>query len=582
MKSQNLKMSTRLLLGFSAMGGLLVLLAVVSLFNVASIGAEFDQVINDRYAKINEATAVKNELNDVARAVRNLFIMSDAQQLKAQYTEIEDAGKLITGHLETLDRSITSEAGKAALAAVTRERVNYLRTRDKLLDETRKGDLEAAKVTLLNENRPAQLAYMQKLDELIKLQQDLMAQSATEVQTAVTETRWIVLGVLALSFVAGSLTSLWIIRSTTGPLELGVKVARGVSEGDLAQDFRADGTNETGQLLAALHEMKTRLASIVGGVRSGAEGVATAAEQIAQGNSDLSQRTEEQASALQQTAASMEQLSSTVKLNADNAKQANQLALGASGVAQQGGEVVARVVSTMKGIDQSSKKIADIIGVIDGIAFQTNILALNAAVEAARAGEQGRGFAVVAGEVRNLAQRSAEAAREIKTLITHSVEQVEQGSELVDQAGRTMTEVVGAIKRVSDIVAEISAASAEQSSGVAQVGQAVTQMDQATQQNAALVEESAAAAESLRHQAQQLVEAVAVFRLGGASTIATIAAARPSTPRVAVKPAPRPSGGAPARSEAAAPVAAAPAAAHAAGPAKAAVVNDASQEWESF
>ena len=259
--------------------------------------------------------------------------------------------------------------------------------------------------------------------------------------------------------------------------------------------------------------MNDKLANIVGGVRANAEGVATASAQIAQGNQDLSQRTEEQASALEETAASMEQLSSTVKQNADNAKQANQLAIGASTVAVKGGEVVGEVVTTMKGINDSCKKIADIISVIDGIAFQTNILALNAAVEAARAGEQGRGFAVVATEVRNLAGRSAEAAKEIKSLITASVERVEQGTALVDQAGVTMTEVVNAIKRVTDIMGEISAASAEQSAGVSQVGEAVGQMDQVTQQNAALVEESAAAAESLKGQAHAMVQAVAFFKL---------------------------------------------------------------------
>jgi methyl-accepting chemotaxis protein len=513
--SNKLKLSTRLLLGFSALGALLMGLAAVTVFNLASIGAEFDTVMHDRYAKIVTVVAVKNELNEVARAIRNVLIMTDPEEQKSQFAEIERSSAAISAHLSALDKSIASPAGQAALAAVTQERATYLRSLHKVLEQIRQGDGELAKVTLLSQNRPAQLAYMDKLDALITLQQGLMDSSAAEVTASVRQTRLIVLAVLLASCVVGVAASLWIIRATTGPLNLGVQVARGVSAGDLAQEFDASGTNETGLLLGALHEMKDKLAGIVGGVRAGAESVATAASQIAQGNYDLSQRTEEQASALQQTAASMEELSSTVKLNADNASQAKQLALGASGVAVKGGAVVARVVTTMKGIDQSSKKIADIIGVIDGIAFQTNILALNAAVEAARAGEQGRGFAVVAGEVRNLAQRSAEAAREIKTLITHSVEQVEQGSDLVDQAGRTMDEVVGAIQRVSDIVAEISAASAEQSAGVAQVGQAVAQMDQATQQNAALVEESAAAAESLRRQAGLLVDAVAVFRLAG-------------------------------------------------------------------
>jgi len=280
---------------------------------------------------------------------------------------------------------------------------------------------------------------------------------------------------------------------------------------------------DTTSLMAQLRIMQESLARVVDGVRQNSESVAIASAQIAQGNTDLSQRTEEQASALQQTAATMDELGATVRNNADNARQANQLALGASSVAAKGGEVVGQVVDTMKGISDSSRKIAEIIAVIDGIAFQTNILALNAAVEAARAGEQGRGFAVVASEVRNLAQRSASAAKEIKELISTSVERVENGTALVDQAGKTMSEIVGAIKRVADIVGEISAASAEQSAGVGQVGQAVTQMDQATQQNAALVEESAAAAESLRGRAQQLVQAVAVFKLARTSAYAPLA-----------------------------------------------------------
>ena len=286
-----------------------------------------------------------------------------------------------------------------------------------------------------------------------------------------------------------------------------------IAAGDLTVQMGDNPRDEMGQLLEAVQQMQSSLTDTVGSVRRNAESVATASAEIAQGNLDLSQRTEEQASALEQTAASMEQLGATVVHNADNAREANALASGASEIAVKGGAVVGRVVDTMKGINVSSKKISDIIGVIDGIAFQTNILALNAAVEAARAGEQGRGFAVVAGEVRSLAQRSADAAREIKTLINASVEQVEQGTALVDQAGRTMQEIVSAINRVSSIMAEINSASAEQSAGVAQVGQAVNQMDQTTQQNAALVEESAAAAESLKTQANQLVQAVAVFRL---------------------------------------------------------------------
>jgi methyl-accepting chemotaxis protein len=303
-----------------------------------------------------------------------------------------------------------------------------------------------------------------------------------------------------------------LLRQLGGEPDAAADITQRIAHGDLTVDILLK-PNDQSSLLYAIKMMRDSLSAIVGHVRTGSEGVATASAEIAHGNNDLSARTESQASALEQTAASMEELSSTVRHNADNARQANQLAQSASTVAVQGGAVVAQVVDTMKGINESSRKIADIIGVIDGIAFQTNILALNAAVEAARAGEQGRGFAVVASEVRSLAGRSADAAKEIKTLIDDSVHRVEQGSALVDQAGVTMNEVVNSIKRVTDIMAEISAASSEQSAGVSQVGEAVTQMDQATQQNAALVEEMAAAASSLKSQAHELVETVAVFRL---------------------------------------------------------------------
>jgi methyl-accepting chemotaxis protein len=304
-----------------------------------------------------------------------------------------------------------------------------------------------------------------------------------------------------------------IVRNMAARLAFAKAQAEELAALNLTATHKDHGHDEVAEFVSALDRMRHEMSNVVNTVRRNSDSVATASSQIAQGNQDLSGRTEQQASSLQQTASSMEELGSTVRQNADNARQANQLAQGASSVAARGGEVVSQVVDTMKGINESSRKIADIISVIDGIAFQTNILALNAAVEAARAGEQGRGFAVVAGEVRNLAQRSAEAAKEIKSLINTSVERVEQGTGLVDQAGSTMQEIVASIKRVSDIIGEISAASEEQSSGVAQVGDAVTQMDQATQQNAALVEQSAAAAESLKLQAHQLVQAVAVFKV---------------------------------------------------------------------
>lgn len=327
------------------------------------------------------------------------------------------------------------------------------------------------------------------------------------------------------------LASFWLIRQgVLGPLNEAVQLARRIAKGDLQGDVVARTTDEIGLLMTSLAEMQGNLAQMVANVRHSAESLQTSSAEIAQGNHDLSSRTEGQASALEQTSASMEELGSAFKQNSDSARQVNQLAMNASTVAVQGGEVVAQVVDTMKGINDASRKISEIIGVIDGIAFQTNILALNAAVEAARAGEQGRGFAVVASEVRSLAGRSADAAKEIKNLINASVERVEQGTVLVDQAGTTMTEVVTSIRRVTDLVSEISSASSEQSAGVSQVGEAVAQMDKATQQNAALVEEMAAAASSLKSQAEELVQTVAVFNLGAhQSTVQTTV--RSGTPK---------------------------------------------------
>jgi methyl-accepting chemotaxis protein len=341
------------------------------------------------------------------------------------------------------------------------------------------------------------------------------------------------LGVIGV--LAGVGLAIWITGSITRPLNEAVAVARQVAQGDLTTRIDPVTTDETGQLLQALKEMNDSLARTVGEVRNSTETIATASGEIASGNLDLSSRTEAQASSLEETASSMEELTQTVKQNADNARQANQLVVSASDVAVKGGQVVGQVVETMGSIKESSRKIVDIIGVIDSIAFQTNILALNAAVEAARAGEQGRGFAVVATEVRNLAQRSAGAAKEIKALIGDSVEKVDAGSKLVDEAGETMNEIVTSVKQVADIMSEITAASQEQSSGIEQVNQAIGQMDEMTQQNAALVEEAAAAAQSMQDQAGSLSLAVSVFKLSGNGSAAIQAMRVPSSP---VKPAP--------------------------------------------
>jgi methyl-accepting chemotaxis protein len=370
-----------------------------------------------------------------------------------------------------------------------------------------------------------------------------MSQEVAGVADAADRLRQVATALCAVVIVVAGWLGFAISRSITRPLSGAVQALGRVADGDLSGAIDARGRDEVARLMQALAAMQEALQRVVGSVRAGAESVAAASAQIAQGNQDLAQRTQEQAAAVEQTTVSTEHLGTAVGHNADNARQANQLAVQASSIASQGGQVVAQVVDTMRGINESSRKIADITGVIDGIAFQTNILALNAAVEAARAGEAGRGFAVVASEVRSLAQRSAEAAREIKALITASVERVEQGTQLADVAGNTMNEIVASISRVTDIMGEISAATSEQSQGIAQFGQAIGQMDQVVQQNAALVEESAAAAEALSEQAEALLQEVAVFRLGdGRHTPARLerVALRPAPPRRAASATPKP------------------------------------------
>jgi methyl-accepting chemotaxis protein len=348
---------------------------------------------------------------------------------------------------------------------------------------------------------------------LREYESSLAAANEAEVHASLQTARQVIAGMFVVSLALGIVMAWRITRSVTVPVSEAVDVARVIAGGDLTRNVPTGGRDEAGDLLRAIDQMQESLRRLVGQVRNSTDSIGTASSEVASGSQDLSTRTEEAASSLQQTASAMEQLTSTVRQSADSARQANQLAVSAAEVAQRGGTVVSQVVSTMDEINASSRKIADIIGTIDGIAFQTNILALNAAVEAARAGEQGRGFAVVAGEVRSLAQRSAEAAREIKALIGASVDKVDTGSKLVADAGTTMTEIVASVQRVTDIIGEITAASSEQSDGIGQVNTAVTQLDQMTQQNAALVEQSAAAAESLKDQAARLAGLVEVFRL---------------------------------------------------------------------
>ncbi|RCW69361.1 methyl-accepting chemotaxis protein [Pseudorhodoferax soli] len=494
------------------MAALIVLLGAVSLGRIGSISDEVNATMDVTYpmvATLNDI-AILNAAN--SQALRDLVLLDPSSQapvlnaMSARTKEIDQKMSQVTG-------KIRSTEDKASFAKLQTARQDYIAPRDKVRSLAAEGNQAAATAALFGDFAQKQSAYQKALDDFITQQEASMEEAVGKIDQLSESTLLIVGGFLVGSLTFALATAVLTVRSIARPVREAVGAAQAIASGDLSRPILADGQSETAQLLAALAAMQSNLASIVGEVRHNAEGVSVASTQIAHGNNDLSSRTESQASALQETAASMEQLNATVKQNAANARQADQLAQSASATAMQGGASVEEIVETMQGINESSKKIADIIGVIDGIAFQTNILALNAAVEAARAGEQGRGFAVVASEVRSLAQRSAGAAKEIKALISESVEQVEGGTVLVNKAGLTMNEVVASIRRVTDIVGEISSASSEQAAGVGQVGEAIVQMDQATQQNAALVEESAAAAQSLKEQAQHLVQAVSVFRL---------------------------------------------------------------------
>jgi len=581
----NLKIGSRLALGFA-----LVILAglVVALFGswkLVQIREQTTLLVDDRMVKVAQLNDVLDNLNQIARDVRSLALSMDGQEMAAIKKDIGATEAETAAVLKKLDPTIQDAQARQLMDKANASHGPYMAAVQKAVALGMDFKSADAATVITQEAAPLHKAYFDALKGLIEQQEGLMHQSASVVQSTVRTTAWLMLAIAGLAAVVGAAIAWGLMRSITRPIARAVDVASAVAAGDLTHHIESRGSDEAAQLLHALGRMQQGLVQVVSRVRQGSEGVASASTQIAQGNQDLSGRTETQASSLEETAASMEELSSTVKQNADNARQANQLAQSASSVAEQGGQVVAQVVQTMRGINDASRKIADIIGVIDGIAFQTNILALNAAVEAARAGEQGRGFAVVAGEVRSLAQRSAEAAKEIKQLIGDSVERVEQGSSLVDQAGSTMEEVVGAIRRVTDIMGEISAASGEQSQGVSQVGEAVQQMDQVTQQNAALVEQMAAAASSLNHQAQDLVQAVGVFKLAAGAVAAAPQAARPAvTPRpapaarVAAQPQRAPLA-APGKKAASAP---APRIAPPAARAQAAAAAEGGDDWESF
>jgi len=584
----NLKISTRLSAAFGLLVLLLVGMAVAAYGQLSAIHDDTLELADNWLPSVQLVNKVETQAANNRIAVTSHVMNTDAAAMAALDQQIVDGRTKLAQSRQAYEKLISSPEEKRLYEEFSAAWTKYADANDRVLQHSRKLENDQASALLDGESRTTYLTAVALLEKLVQLNADGAAQAKMTSERSYGAARTTLLIAAVLAIGVAVVAALWLIRSITAPLARAVQAADQVAAGDLTVQIQTDSQDETGQLLQALHRMQQSLVRTVSAVRQNAESVASASAQIASGNHDLSARTESQASALEETAASMEELGSTVRQNADNARQANQLAVSASSVATQGGEVVAQVVETMKGISAASSKIADIIGVIDGIAFQTNILALNAAVEAARAGEQGRGFAVVASEVRSLAQRSAEAAKEIKGLITASVERVEQGSAQVDQAGTTMMEVVNAIRRVTDIMGEISAASSEQSAGVSQVGEAVTQMDQATQQNAALVEQMAAAAGSLSGQARELVQAVAVFTLaqgGGAQWAAAAAAA--TAPALARKPMPAPKAvPAPAKPQAARPVASKPAASLAVSkpskPSEPAPKAGDGGDWESF
>ena len=522
MKTKNrlsdLRIGTRVGIGFCAVIALTVALTAIGVVRVGSINASMHEISDANAVKQRYAINFRGSVHDRAIALRDVVLEADKSAVQGQLDLIRKLANNYATSAAPLNKMFAEPDGSSAEEREALAKINEVESRAmpltaKVIELRLADDAVQAKALLLAQARPAFVEWLASINKLIDMEEEKNRLASGNAIAVAGSFRTLMLALCGFSILAGVVIAWRIARGIVAPIRQASSIAQAVAAGDLTTRIESDSTDETGLLLNSLREMRDSLLRVVSDVRSNAQGVATASAEIASGNSDLSIRTEQQASAIEKTSSSMEQLGQTIKQNADSAHQANQMAMNASEVAIRGGAVVGQVVDTMKGINDSSKKIADIIGVIDGIAFQTNILALNAAVEAARAGEQGRGFAVVASEVRSLAGRSADAAKEIKALISASVERVEQGTTFADRAGATMTEVVGSIRRVTDIMGEITAASAEQRDGVAHVGTAVNQMDQATQQNAALVEQSAAAAESLKSQAQRLVNSVAAFKL---------------------------------------------------------------------
>jgi methyl-accepting chemotaxis protein len=513
MKLNNLKIGQRLGLGFGLMVVLLVLVATTGLANMASLNTLMHHIVDENNVRLSAANSMRDAQRRIAIGVRDLILAEDETSIAREAAVVDAAWKDYDHAQQTLDSLVKRQQAKDILQKIANARAAALPLIATATQLGRENKNEEAFAQLKTKVVPAVVAWQNAIAGMVAYQTTSNEEAQAEGIDLYGQARlllWGVAGLAAGLAVAGG----WVFtRSITQPMRQAVTIAKTVAAGDLTSRIDVDTKDETGELLGALKTMNESLRAIVQQVRDGTRTLSTATDEIARGNLDLSSRTEQQAGALGETASSMEELTSTVRQNTENARQANQLVQSASDIAVRGGAVVADVVRTMGSINDSANRIVDIIGVIDGIAFQTNILALNAAVEAARAGEQGRGFAVVAAEVRNLAQRSASAAKEIKTLIGDSVSKVNEGSRLVHEAGTTMEDVVGSVRRVTDIMAEITAASHEQETGIEQIHRAVTDMDAVTQQNAALVEEAAAAAQSLQAQSNELAQMVSAFRL---------------------------------------------------------------------
>ena len=531
------KIGTRLGIGFAVVLGLLVAVLLVGLYSMGQLSARTHDIVADKNVKMAAANTMSDNVRGITLAITSVVVAPTDALMQEQLNKIGEARKKYGAAKEVLQKMVSTDKEAALMAQLDAALKTGAPLNNKVVELRKAGQTEEAVTFLTQQAAPSLNNVLTALDSLVAYDAQQAAQAADDAAALSTQARTSMLALGIVALLLGAFVAWIITRSITHPINAAVGVAETVASGDLSSRIVVSSGDETGRLLGALKAMNDGLLDVVAQVRHGTDAIATASSEIAAGNLDLSSRTEEQASSLEETASAMEELTSTVKQNADNARQANQLAKSASEVAVRGGNIVSQVVDTMGTINESSKKIVDIIAVIDGIAFQTNILALNAAVEAARAGEQGRGFAVVATEVRNLAHRSASAAKEIKELIAASVANVDTGSRLVNEAGQTMGDIVDSIVRVTDIMGEITSATHEQTLGIEQINMAIAQMDEVTQQNAALVEEAAAASQSMQEQAGELAHVVGFFKTGHAVAAPKLAAVRSRAPAKAA-PAP--------------------------------------------